>query len=524
MPRLARGMEISMSLIKINNLSFSYEDSNEAIFKNISLDLDTTWRLALIGRNGKGKSTLLKILDGSLSCSGEIKVDDVCKYYPYNIEKKCENLFCYELINHLEPTAEVWRVVIEAENLALSEDFLEKKYGEMSSGEQVKFTLALLFSIEKRFLLIDEPTNHLDEPTKKIIGQYLNKKSGFILVSHDREVLDMCVDHILVLNRETITLQKGNFSSWYENKICKDNFELAENKKINKEIKKLQDNRKKIDLWAKRNESTKIGFDPRKEPDRCKDTRAYIGGKTKKLNKRVTALDDRISKKINNKEALLKDIEEVDEIKLNYKKIQTNQLMKLERVNISYDNIEDTIIKDFNLCINEGDCVCIAGKNGSGKSTLIKYILNEYNNLSSNAMWCEGNIKFCPNLQISYISQTMEWNDSTVEEYIRNNDIDKSLFLTLLTKLGIEVNKIISKPVNELSDGEKKKVQIAISLITPANLYIWDEPLNYLDIYSRIQIEKMILKYRPTMLIVDHDDCFIRHCSTKIIVLNETFH
>lgn len=506
-----------MSIIKIKNMSFSYEDSNEAIFENISLDIDTSWKLALIGRNGKGKSTLLKIIDGSLPCHGEIYTDDVCKYYPYQMGNEVEKLLCYELISILEPTAEMWKVIVEAEKMNLEEDFLKKRYGEMSPGEQVKLTLAVLFSVEERFLLIDEPTNHLDESTKKIIGKYLSQKRGFILVSHDRKIIDMCADHMLVLNKETISLQRGNFSSWYENKIRKDKFELAENKKIGKEISKLKDNRKKLATWAKANEGTKIGFDPIKEPDRSKDTRSYIGAKTKKINKRVMATDDRILKKISSKESLLKDVEELDEIKIHYLKVLSNEIVRLEGVSISYSNMEEKIIEGFSMCIKEGECIFLTGKNGSGKSSLVKYIINEYYGTLSRKMHCNGNIKFHPNIKISYISQVIEWEDSTVEKYIISHNVDKSLFLAILTKLGVEPDKIRSKSIKDLSDGERKKIQLAISLITPANFYVWDEPLNYLDIYSRMQIENMILKYRPTMLIVDHDESFIKKCATKIV-------
>ena len=119
-----------------------------------------------------------------------------------------------------------------------------------------------MFSGENDFLLIDEPTNHLDQETRENVKQYLSAKKGFILVSHDRDLLDACVDHVLVLNRQTIEVQSGNFSSWWENKQRRDSFVKAENEKHLKEIGKLKQASERCAAWADKNEGTKIGFDP----------------------------------------------------------------------------------------------------------------------------------------------------------------------------------------------------------------------------------------------------------------------
>lgn len=106
----------------------------------------------------------------------------------------------------------------------------------ISGGEKTKVLLASLFMKETNFLLIDEPTNHLDMNSRTIVSKYLKSKKGFILVSHDRLFLDTCVDHILSINKSNIEIQKGNFSSWWQNKIMQDNYELAENEKLKKEL------------------------------------------------------------------------------------------------------------------------------------------------------------------------------------------------------------------------------------------------------------------------------------------------
>lgn len=132
-----------------------------------------------------------------------------------------------------------------------------RPFDSLSNGEQTKVLLATLFIKENSFLLIDEPTNHLDMKARKLVSDYLKSKSGFILVSHDRSFLDNCVDHILSINKTNIEIQKGNFSSWWENKSRQDHFELAENEKLRKDIKRLSDSAKRTGNWSHEVEKTK---------------------------------------------------------------------------------------------------------------------------------------------------------------------------------------------------------------------------------------------------------------------------
>lgn len=134
---------------------------------------------------------------------------------------------------------EHWMLQRELSLLDVEEEVLYRPFSTLSNGEQTKVLLATLFLKENHFLLIDEPTNHLDMNAREKVGQYLNSKKGFILVSHDRMFLDQCIDHILSINKNNIEIQKGNFSTWQQNKERQDRFELAENEKLKKEIKIL---------------------------------------------------------------------------------------------------------------------------------------------------------------------------------------------------------------------------------------------------------------------------------------------
>ena len=166
------------------------------------------------------------------------------------------------------------------EKLGLGGELLYQNFDTLSFGEQTKLQLAILFSGENDFLLLDEPTNHLDQESRETVKEYLKGKKGFILVSHDRDLLDACIDHILVLNKKSIEIQKGNFTSWEENKRRKDEFARRENEKHRRSIGRLREAAGQRKQWAENNENTKIGYDPVKEHDR--PFRAYIGAKTKK--------------------------------------------------------------------------------------------------------------------------------------------------------------------------------------------------------------------------------------------------
>ena len=291
-----------MAQINVNNLTFGYEGSFDNVFENVSFSIDTDWKLGFIGRNGKGKTTFLKLLLGKLEYTGTISTSTIFDYFPYKIKEKDLEITAAELMEAWKPGVESWRVLCELPNLEIDSELLYRPMKTLSFGERTKVMLAVLFSGDNDFLLIDEPTNHLDMRTRDIIKNYLASKKGFILVSHDRDLLDACIDHVLVLNRSTIEVQAGDFSTWWENKAKADAFAKAENEKHLKEIGKLKKAADRTARWAEKSEGSKIGFDPIKEHDRCLDTRAFIGAKTKKMQSKVKSFENRIAIEIQEKD------------------------------------------------------------------------------------------------------------------------------------------------------------------------------------------------------------------------------
>ena len=223
-----------------------------------------------------------------------------------------------ELLARICPDVPPWRFLRELAPLEMSEDALYRPFSTLSGGEQSKLLLAMLFSRENRFLLIDEPTNHLDQLGRALVSRYLRSKKGFLLVSHDRAFLDGCVDHILSINRSSIEVQKGNFSSWYENKRRQDAFELSQNERLKKEIGRLKEAARQSSVWADKVEGSKIGKNSAKVRGTADAMggRAYIGEQSRRMQQRRKNLERRQQNAIEEKSALLKDIERSDALKL----------------------------------------------------------------------------------------------------------------------------------------------------------------------------------------------------------------
>ena len=491
-----------MSMIKVSNLTFNYDTHPDNIFEDVSFIIDTDWKLGFIGRNGKGKTTFLNLLLGKFEYNGSIISDVDFDYFPFEVPNK--NFTSYEIAKSHFNDYEEWKFEREVSLLDMNTDILDRPFNTLSKGEQTKVLLGMLFIKENNFLLIDEPTNHLDENARKSVSTYLNKKKGFILVSHDRNFLDSCIDHVLSINRADIKLEKGNFSSWYENKTRQDNYELAENEKLKKDISRLEESARKTAMWSDKVEKSKYNA-----PNDIFVDKGYIGHKAAKMMKRSISAQNRKEKAIEEKSKLLKNLEVVDNLKINSLKNRIGHLIEVHNLKISYDN--NDVVSNINFYLEDGDRLQLKGKNGSGKSSIIKLLLGDSINY-------QGNLHIQSGLKISYVSQETSHLSGKLNDFIKDNNIDEVLFKAILRKMDFEREQF-EKYLDSYSEGQKKKVLLAKSICEQANIYIWDEPLNYIDIFSRMQIEDLIKRYNLTMIFVEHDEVFSNEIATKVIEL-----
>lgn len=489
-----------MSLINVSNLTFGYDGAFDNVFENVSFQIDTDWQLGFVGRNGRGKTTFFKLLMNEFEHSGSISSNVNFEYYPYTAQNP--DWLTIDIVREIAPNAMDWEIAKELSLLDLTDDALYRPFCTLSNGEQSKALLASLFLKENAFLLIDEPTNHLDIEAREKLAEYLKKKKGFILISHDRFILDECTDYILAINKCNIEVMKGNFSDWQANKTLRDEYEIKENEKLKGEIKRLSSSAMQSGNWSGKVEKSKknktdVGF----------FDRGYIGHKSAKMMKRAKNIEKRQINAIEEKSKLLKNIESYSELEIRPLKFFDNTLAELNNVSVSYD--DKTVCKNISFKIQQGERIALKGKNGCGKSSILKIICGENIDYT-------GEIHKNNRLIISYVPQNTDELHGTVLNLAYEKGIDESLLRTVLNKLDFSGEQL-EKNIENFSEGQKKKVLLAISLCTPAHLYVWDEPLNYIDVISRIQLENLLKKFNPTVIFVEHDKTFSDNIATKIV-------
>ncbi len=495
-----------MSQIKVTNLSFAYPGSYDSVFENASFQLNTDWKLGFTGRNGRGKTTFLKLLMGEYPYQGSIVSSVAFDYFPFRVPHPA--LPAGQAAAEARPEAPRWRLEREMAALSLDEALLERPFDTLSNGERTKLLLALLFAGENRFLLIDEPTNHLDLRGREQVSRYLNGKRGFILVSHDRAFLDGCVDHILSINRATIEVQRGNFSSWWENRERQDRFELAENEKLKKEIRRLKETAREKAQWSDAAERRKTGIDP-VGVDNVKGWRPLQGAKSKKQMARAKAIEARQAAAIEEKSKLLKNLEEAEPLKLTQLRYHSDRLLWAKGLSIDYG--AGPVFEDLSFELHRGDRLALVGPNGCGKSSLLKLLCGE-------EIPHGGLLELGPRLRISCVPQDTGFLRGSLKTFAREREIDESLFKAILRKLDFSRTQF-EKDMADYSAGQKKKVLLAASLCEQAHLHVWDEPMNYVDVLSRMQLEELLLSYRPTLLFVEHDRRFCERVATGTLEL-----
>ncbi len=494
-----------MSMIDITNLTFQYEGSYDPVFEDISFRIDTDWKLGFTGRNGRGKTTFCNLLLGKYDYKGSIKASVDFQYFPLDIRDK--SMDTIDILFSDDQYTEIWAVEKELSLLNVESDVLYRPFSTLSNGEQTKVMLAAMFAKENNFLLIDEPTNHLDAEGRELLTDYLNSKKGFILISHDRNFLDACIDHILVINKTNIEVQQGNFSSWWYNKQAQDSNEMTENEKLKKDIKRLNKAARETARWSDKVEKGKR-LDSKRDMG-VKPDKGHIGRMAAKMMKRSKSAEQRINKAAEQKEKLLKNIERLDELSIDPEPYFKKRLISAVDLSICYG--ETAVFSDLTFNLDEGDRIALIGKNGSGKSSLLKKIMGE--DIES----C-GNLSVGSNLKISYVPQDSSFLKGSLKKYAAECNIDESIFKSILRKMDFPRVQL-TKDMEDFSLGQKKKVLIARSLCEKANLYIWDEPLNYVDVFSRMQIEMLLDKYDPTMIFVEHDKEFVSNVATKLLYL-----
>lgn len=521
-----------MAKIVINNLSYSYIQYYSPIFEHINLILDTNWKLGLIGRNGRGKTTFLNLIRGKLTPdSGKIIMDVNAEYFPYEIDykytktidiikenisglKRMENSMKEIVLDNDKSRAEEYSILMnryidldgfsiegrikkEMYLMQLPECLLEQDYELLSGGEKTKIQIITLFLRKDAFVLLDEPTNHLDIEGKRALAGYLKRKKGFIIATHDREFLNETIDHVLSINKCTIELEKGNYYSWRENKKKKELFELRASERLKREISQLEKSAQKSRNWSNVGNHQKYEF---RSMSRTNGSKAYMV--------RAKRAEENIEASLNVKKRLLKDFELTRQLSIAQDESDEDVMIKVNK--LSYNYGERSVLRDLSFSICRGDRVWICGKNGCGKSTLLKL-------LSGQLPLYRGIIERTEGIQITEIFQNPLWTKGKLVNLVNDTTIlDNIIEICLCFDLNED---ILDRPIETFSSGEKRKLDIARGLATGNQLILLDEPLNYMDVYFREQFEEAIMKSLPTIIFVEHDEMFGNRIANKIIEL-----
>ncbi len=536
-----------MSQISIQNLSFTYPGSHLPVFSNLSLSLDTTWRLGLVGRNGRGKTTLLRLLAGELAPDpGSVLLcPEITESFPLHIpEEHCGRPALEVLREAVAPfrdlEAEMEAAIgegtpeallrygeaqekyqaaggyvidelirREAGKLEVREGALERPFATLSPGERVKLLLGVLFLRPGGFLLIDEPTSHLDTCGRRVVGEYLSQGGkGFLLVSHDRDFLDAATDHTLALNRTSTDLFQGNYSVWEREKDRRDALELAQQQKLTKEAARLAEAARRTSGWSDALESTKKG-QGQDSASGLRPDRGHIGAKSARMMKRAKTIETRRQEALAEKQSLLRDFEETESLKLHVLPIRRNLLFRADRLAADYG--EGPVFPPMSFSLEPGDRLALTGPNGCGKSTLLKLLLGKPIPFAGD-LWRAGE------LVISYLPQDCWGLSGSLEDYAQAQGVDGDLMRAILRKLDFP-RELLGLPMEGYSAGQKKKAALAASLAKPAHVFLWDEPLNYIDLLSRRQLEELLLEAKPAMVLVEHDSRFVRQVCSRELVL-----
>lgn len=488
-------------------MSFSYENSPQLIFDNLNLNLDSSWKLGLVGRNGSGKTTFLNLLRGKLGQTNNIETNMDFSYFPMQITDST-NITLYELQKQF--LFEQWELERELSLMGVDSDIIWQPFDTLSGGEQTKVLLAASF-INSSFSLIDEPTNHLDESSRLQVSHYLKRhQSGFIVVSHDREFLNRTVDHVLALENSEIHLYQGNYSQYEDTKKKRDEFNLAKNSKLQRQISSLQASAQRVQEFSNKSEKKKFAAAHKNEQIVDLD-RGFLSHKAAKIMKRSKSLEHRLEKNISEKEGLLNNIESIPELTMNFDKNYHSDLVICDSfgMKIAGKNLFDNL--SFKIK-NQGIMV-LKGKNGSGKTTFIKYLLHQADNVNTT-----GSLTVQEGVKISYLPQDFLNYYGDLKTFAQKNRLSYEILLNNLKKMGFKRSSFTTS-IEDMSMGQKKRVAIAKSLAEKADFYIWDEPANYLDIFNQEQLIHLLKAVNPAMLLIEHDERFIEAVSQEVIQL-----
>ena len=518
-----------MILLQINKLEKSYD--GEVIFSDVDFEVKTGERIAIVGRNGAGKTTLMKIIagvesydEGNISKGKQVTMGYLTQQMtldsydtvmnemkkPFkdviNIEDKMntltdwlsihadayeqdlykEKLSQYEALSNQYELMDGYNYESKIKTVLTGLDFKESDFDRQiqsfSGGQKTRLSMAQMLLSEPDLLLLDEPTNHLDMETTEWLENYLTHfKGAIVIISHDRYFLDKIVNQVYDVALGSVKKYVGNYSKFLKERD-------AHYEKVMAEYERQQSEIKKLETFVEKN-----------------ITRASTSGMAKSRRK------------------VLERMERIEMPRLDAKSAQINfeitratgeDVLKVQNLDIGYSK---SITPTINLEVKRHDRIAIIGPNGIGKSTLIKTIAQKIPALG-------GNIVYGSNIQIGYYDQKQAefTSNMTILDYVWNqySHMPEKDIRTILGRF-LFTQEEVKKVINDLSGGEKARLQLALLMLEKNNVLILDEPTNHLDIDSKEMLEQALQNFEGTLLFVSHDRYFINELANSIFHITQ---
>ncbi|MCD8875267.1 ABC-F family ATP-binding cassette domain-containing protein [Mammaliicoccus sciuri] len=519
-----------MILLQINKLEKSYD--GEVIFSDVDFEVKTGERIAIVGRNGAGKTTLMKIIagvesydEGNISKGKQVTMGYLTQQMtldsndtvmnemkkPFkdviNIEDKMktltdwlsihadeydqdiykEKLSQYEALSNQYELMDGYNYESKIKTVLTGLDFKESDFDRQiqsfSGGQKTRLSMAQMLLSEPDLLLLDEPTNHLDMETTEWLENYLTHfKGAIVIISHDRYFLDKIVNQVYDVALGSVKKYVGNYSKFLKERD-------AHYEKVMAEYERQQSEIKKLETFVEKN-----------------ITRASTSGMAKSRRK------------------VLERMERIEKPRLDAKSAQINfeitratgeDVLKVQNLDIGYSK---SITPPINLEVKRHDRIAIIGPNGIGKSTLIKTIAQKIPALG-------GNIVYGSNIQIGYYDQKQAefTSNMTILDYVWNQyaHMPEKDIRTILGRF-LFTQEEVKKVINDLSGGEKARLQLALLMLEKNNVLILDEPTNHLDIDSKEMLEQALQNFEGTLLFVSHDRYFINELANNIFHITQS--
>ncbi|OME99480.1 ABC transporter ATP-binding protein [Paenibacillus amylolyticus] len=534
-----------MTLVRLHEVSKEWNGIE--LFTGLNLEINEGERLAILGRNGCGKTTLLRIILGEEHGGGRIERHSPQQEWGFMRQRseietgmnvldavRRESGQIYEVKRNLEELEQrlsmsteadeelleaytqvmeqyeqlngyMWETEVEKvlTRLGLSAEHWNRPYHSLSGGQKTKARLAGLLVSKPKFLILDEPTNHLDEGSMRWLEEWLSSYEGTLLfVSHDRTFIDQVATGVIEFSPDALTTYKGGYSDY---KIHKER-ELREQETIYRrqelERKALEETIRNYQEWFHKAHNSATDVE-------VKITQSFYKAKANKNISRYHAKQKQLERLERERVDKPREAAKLN-MELQMNPLAARQLLALEEVSFSYTG-DNPLLRDLRIAVERGDRLAVRGPNGTGKTTLLKLMIGELEP-------SQGKVTRHPQLKIGYFSQELEGlpeNQTLLDSLLTLPSMTQSAARTILGCFLFSRDDVF-KRIGDLSMGEKCRVAFLRLYFGGANLLVLDEPTNYLDIDTQEVMENVLKQASGALVLVSHDRMLTKSLANRL--------